>query len=58
LLVRAHGAPAANPNPFEVLVEDAADYSSDDSCDSDVPFEAALEIVGSPAAPMVSSIVV
>jgi hypothetical protein len=31
---------------FEVLVEDASDDASDISCDSDTPFETAMDVVG------------
>lgn len=34
---------------FEVLVEEASDSSSEVSCDFDVPFETAMEVVGTPA---------
>jgi hypothetical protein len=39
-------------NSFDVLVEDAStDDSDDEYCDSDVPYNAAMEVVGSPRAP-------
>jgi hypothetical protein len=42
-------------NPFEVLVEDAF-VSSDESCASEVPYEAAIEVIGSPRAPEWSTV--
>jgi hypothetical protein len=39
-----------------VLVEDASESSSDESCDSETPYEAAMEVVGSPRAPLCSSV--
>jgi hypothetical protein len=45
-------------NFFDVLVEDAAtDSSSDESCDSDVPFKVAMDMVWSLRAPEWSTLV-
>jgi hypothetical protein len=49
-------APVGCVNTFEVFVEDAV-FDSDDSCDSHVPFNAAMEVVGSPRAPEWSTLV-
>jgi hypothetical protein len=38
-------------------VEDVSDSSSEGSCDSDVPFASAMEVVGSPTAPGWSAVV-
>jgi hypothetical protein len=43
---------------FDVLVEDAVtDSSYDESCDSDVPYNVAMDVVGSPRAPEWSTLV-
>jgi hypothetical protein len=52
------GHAGGSPNVFEVLVEDTStDSSSDDSCFSDVPFDAAMEVVASLEAPGWSTVV-
>lgn len=52
------GRDGESPNVFEVLVEDTStDSSSDESCFSDVPFEAAMQVVGSPEVPGWSTVV-
>jgi hypothetical protein len=42
-------------NPFEVLVEDVS-VSSDESYAIEVPYEAAMEVIGSPSAPEWSTV--
>jgi hypothetical protein len=52
------GPAIGSPNSFEVLVEDTStDSSSDESCDSNVPYNAAMEVVGTPMAPGWSMVV-
>jgi hypothetical protein len=52
------GHAGGSPNVFEILVEDTStDSSSDESCFSDVPFDAAMEVVGSPEALSWSTVV-
>jgi hypothetical protein len=47
-----------SPNGFEVLMEDTStDSSSDEFCDSNVPYNAAMEVVGTPMAPGWSMVV-
>nr|XP_051196555.1 uncharacterized protein LOC127309883 [Lolium perenne] len=44
----------ASTSRFDVLVED---LDSDDSCKSEVPFESAEEVLGSPSAPLGSAVI-
>jgi hypothetical protein len=48
LVCKAAGPLTAGTNSIEELVEVLDGFSSDDSCESEIPFEAAMEVVRSP----------